>query len=66
MPSYLELAEAFAIFTRCDPDGADVSAGHDEMWAGPDPSKVSAEDKARLEVLGWHDYGDGNGFHTFI
>lgn len=66
MPTYAKWIEAFQIFAKYDPEGTDVAAEHDEMWAGPDPSVVSPEDKARLEELGWRDYEDGNGFHAFV
>lgn len=60
-----EWAESFEIFDKYE-DGKEGihQTRHDEMEAGPDPVNVSAEDKARLEELGWHDYGR-NSFHTF-
>jgi hypothetical protein len=63
--TYREFAEAFTIFARyAGYDG--VCAEHDEIWAGPDVSVVSAEDKARLAELGWTDGGEGFGFHRFV
>lgn len=58
---YESWAEAFTIFARYLPneDWSQVAAEHDIIYAGPSPSVVSAEDTARLEVLGWsveHDY----------
>jgi hypothetical protein len=54
--------EAFTIFARY-PDGANVQAEHDEIWAGPDT--VSADDKARLAELGWLPATEG-GFHRYV
>lgn len=67
----LDQAEkAIAIFRKYEkPEGDRIdflySAEHDEVWGGPDSTTVSAEDKAALEELGWHDYDDG-GFHHFV
>lgn len=53
--NYSAWAEAFSIFAKYNPDGwGDVEAEHDVIFAGPHPDLVSAEDKVRLEELGWH------------
>lgn len=59
-----DYTEAFRIFGKYENTGAFLRAEHDELWAGPDPKSVTTEDKARLEELGWNDYGDG-AFHIF-
>jgi hypothetical protein len=53
--------EAFQIFAKYVPEDEyfEVAAEHDEIYAGPNPEKVTPEDKARLEELGWHDFEDG-------
>lgn len=54
--TYEEWAESFTIFAKyVDPEKpfGDVSFEHEEMYAGPDPEDVSAQDKERLAVLGW-------------
>ena len=50
--TYARLTEAVAIFARYPGDDS-IAAQHDELYAGPDPTLVSAEDLARLDVLGW-------------
>lgn len=45
--------EAFTIFQKYHP-AVDINAEHDIIYAGPPPSKVSEEDKARLAQLRWH------------
>jgi hypothetical protein len=48
-------SEAFTIFAKYEPDEfANISVEHDIIYAGPVAGKVSDEDKARLEILGWH------------
>jgi hypothetical protein len=48
-------AEAFTVFAKYSTSSYDHVAGeHDIIYAGPDPSVVSDEDKATLESLGWH------------
>lgn len=59
--------ESFTIFDRYSEDSSEEGihrTTRDEMYAGPDPRKVSHSDKVRLTELGWNDYGDGS-FHTF-
>jgi hypothetical protein len=63
-----EWMESFAIFSKYETDDEGQGIHRStiyEVYAGPEPSEVSAEDKARLEELDWHDYGDGS-FHTFV
>lgn len=52
MAKNIELAEAFMIFARYG-GKQDLSAEHDVIYAGPDPSKVVREDVERLDKLGW-------------
>jgi len=62
-----EWIESFSIFDKYAIDPSEEGVHRttaDDIYAGPDPVKVSPEDKARLEELGWHDYGTGS-FHTF-
>lgn len=54
--SYKEIIEAFQIFDKYPNDG-ELSAEHDELFAGPG-LKVSEEDEKRLNELGW-DYDEG-------
>lgn len=54
--TYTAWAEAFTIFAKYEPDVfGQVSASHDIIYAGPKPYDISAEDKKRLEELGWHE-----------
>ena len=39
-------------------------AEHDEVFGGPNPTVVSAEDIAALDVLGW--FPDEDCFRTFV
>ena len=63
MNAYQRMARAMEIFNSYPAD-ADISCQHDEMWAGPDPSDVSAEHLKELDVLGWMPE-DGT-FHRFV
>lgn len=60
--------ESFAIFSKYETEeesqGIHRSTVY-EVYAGPDPSQVSPEDKERLVELDWHDYDTGS-FHAFI
>lgn len=63
MATYKEMIEAFHIFAKYAEKGlddyAEMSATHDELFAGPDPKKVAKTDLARLEEIGWRpcEYG---------
>lgn len=57
--------EAHKRHTRWESADLVHAANHDEIWGGPNPEKVSPEDKLALEELGWHDY-DGESFHKFV
>jgi hypothetical protein len=62
-----EWMESFAIFDKYCEDPAEEGIHYttgDDIYAGPDPEKVSDSDMKRLEELGWHDYDTGS-FHTF-
>lgn len=65
--------EALTIFKKYQADKPGLgfvvgitAADHDEIWGGPDPSLVSAEDTARLEELGWKNRDDSGRFHSFV
>jgi hypothetical protein len=60
---YSEWAESFQIFAKYG-DGAEVTAGHDEMWAGPSAEIVAEADRTRLSDLGWRADTEG-GFQRF-
>lgn len=61
---YSKFIEALTIFQKYD-HWQNLSAEHDEVYAGPSPEVVSAEDLARLEELGWHEH-DGSCFMRFV
>lgn len=64
--TYAGWAESFGIFAKYQPDTyADIAAEHDEFWAGPNASMVSAEDRKRLEELGWMADDEGM-FHRYV
>ncbi len=55
------------IFAEISPkDAQDVSAEHDILYAGPDPSIVSDEKKAELEELGWYVAEEHDCFYHFV
>ena len=59
-------AEAFLIFAKYEPHKfGNISAEYDVIYAGPDPEKVSDEDKARLEQLGWSVEDEYSCFYQF-
>lgn len=63
-----EWIESFTIFSKYESEGESQAVHRStvyEVYAGPDPSAVSPEDRKRLEELDWHDYDNGS-FHTFI
>jgi hypothetical protein len=63
--SFAAWAEAFNIFAKYAPDQLHaVVAEHDQIWAGPDPRDVSAEDHLRLGDLGW--FISSEGFSHFV
>ncbi len=52
--TYRGWIEAFTIFDKYEPEAIYVvQPDHDIVYSGPNPDKVSEEDKARLEELGW-------------
>lgn len=65
MNEYQHMARAMEIFASYDDDSASVSAEHDEIYAGPDPTVVSAEHIAELGQLDWHPVPDSNTFRMF-
>lgn len=56
----------FATYADRDQCAVDVAAEHDVIYAGPSAGIVSAEDRRRLEELGWHLESDGEGFALFV
>ncbi len=67
MNVYQEMARAMEIFASYPVNrGGNVSAAHDEIWAGPDPTVVSAEHLAELEQLGWRASESHETFHKFV
>jgi hypothetical protein len=62
---YSAFVEGFGIFHKYD-GYQDLSAEHDVIYAGPDPAKVSDEDVARLEELGWHIDREYDCFRHFV
>jgi hypothetical protein len=64
---YADYRQAFEIFGRYpDPDGGNLSAEHDQLWAGPDPADVSLDDLRILNDLGWHADPNNGCFHKFV
>jgi len=61
---YSDFYNAFLIFGKYSDSGF-VYAEHDEVYAGPDASVVSDEDKQKLEELGWH-VDENNVFYKFV
>lgn len=66
--THKEWIESINIFASYADGGTDssfeISAEHDELYAGPDPETVSEEDKKRLDELGWFE-SDGC-FQRFV
>jgi hypothetical protein len=60
-----EWIESFEIFKKYEANDGLGAAGHDEVFAGPDPELVSSEDRTRLEQLGWNESEYG-GFQAFV
>jgi hypothetical protein len=60
-----EYAEAFSIFSQYDNKPFSVHAEHDEIFAGPNPSVVSAEHLKRLNELGWRKHEEFECFCIF-
>ncbi len=52
MNAYQKMIRAMQIFDGYDHDRS-YSLGSYEIWAGPDPQRLSAADLAELETLGW-------------
>jgi hypothetical protein len=61
----VEFAEAFMIFAKYGDESHSVQTAHDEIFAGPDPSVVSDEDRARLKELGWMESIENECFSIF-
>ncbi len=66
MAKMKEIAEGLAILMKYDADGS-VCAEHDILAAAPDVRKdqVSAEDRAKLEELGWHWSSEADSWAAF-
>lgn len=65
MNVYERMIRALQIFDGYEHDRG-FTAEHDEVWAGPDPDSVSAEDLAELEALGWSADRNHDCFHKFV
>jgi hypothetical protein len=63
--TYRAWAEAFQIFMKYEED-FDISAEHDQIWAGPSINLPSEEDRQRLLELGWHIDHDIERFYHFV
>ena len=59
------LIEAFTIFKKYGDPKWPTHCEHDELTVCIDPSKVSEEDKARLDILGFKTSGEGDHFISF-
>lgn len=49
-----DLIEALTIFAKYTLTANPTGCDHDTLWVDVDPSKVSEEDRARLEELSFH------------
>lgn len=63
--SYSKYIEAFQIFEKYD-HYKSVAAGHDAIYAGPDPEEVSNQDMNELIELGWLPDNEDGCFYIFI
>jgi len=62
-----EWIESFQIFKKYGATQGLAAASHDEVFAGPDDINIiSAEDRERLEKLGWNESTYGSGYQTFV
>lgn len=60
------LIEALQIFLKYSKDKYPTNCSHDKLYVNVDPDLVSAEDKIRLEELGFTpDEESGGGFQSF-
>jgi len=62
---YDDFIEAFTIFNKYELKYQEIAAEHDEIFAGPSPEIVSAEDLKRLKELGWTPDAYDGGFSSF-
>lgn len=65
MSDYADMARAMQIFASYNGQREDISAEHDEIFAGPDPAAVSAEHLDELEGLNWLPVRGLNTFRYF-
>jgi hypothetical protein len=56
---------AFTIFAKYEPNGGEVAAEHDVVYAGPNPETVNEDDIVTLDDLGWHISHDYDCFYAF-
>lgn len=59
-----DLIDALSIFLKYGNPYSPTHCEHDVLTVCIDPDLVSDEDKARLDALGFRDYGDGD-FRSF-
>ncbi len=65
MNQYVKLRRALEIFS-CYAHEKSICVKHDQLFAGPQPSDVSAVHLAELERLGWHPDEGNNCFYTWV
>ena len=71
MAKFSDIIEGLIIFQKCLPPGAHLGgADHDIIYAAPEDTVVSEEDKKKLEELNWNcgedDGGDCSGWYHFV
>ena len=60
---YGRMARAFQIFDAYDNgDEQGINAQHNELWAGPDPTRVDPGHIEELADLGWHASHENDSF----
>lgn len=63
--SYQPYIEAFQIFNKYD-HFKQVSAEHDEIYAGPSPDVLNKEDLEKIIELGWLPDNENDCFYRFV
>lgn len=64
--NYLQIIEAFTIFSKYSLRHQEIAAEHNELFAGPESEIVSVEDRQRLEELGWYPDKFETGFRATV
>ena len=60
-----DLLEAFTIFAKYTDAASPTCCEHDTLYVLVDPAKVTAEDRARLETLGFTAQERDNNFSSY-